>query len=159
MSIAGKLKINKLKSIIKFYVLFLTFFYMFNYFGDCLITPTSVFSYFLIKLLIPSAKLQKNLIILPNATVEVVKECVGSFLIAGFLALTITYSKKIKDLLIGLFIVFLSYLINIIRISAICYFSNMYPKDSQLYHDIIGYLIILTATPILTLLYFKLISE
>ncbi|XRO77780.1 archaeosortase family protein ArtE [Methanocaldococcus sp. 10A] len=156
----GKLtKKEKILFLIKFYIIFLVVFFILDYFGKYLVGIVTYLSYTFTKIIIPNARLMNNFIYLPNNTVEVVEECTGSFLIAGFLALIIVYSKNIKEFLIGLFFVLLAFFVNIFRIVLVCYLVNMHPKNPWLYHEIAGYGVILTFVPILIVGYLKIIER
>ncbi|WP_394296184.1 archaeosortase family protein ArtE [Methanocaldococcus villosus] len=94
--------------------------------------------------------------ILPNVNIEIVKECTGYFLTSGFLALTFALSKRIRDFIIGIFITILAYLVNILRILLISYFLNLGYRT--IWHDILGYIIIIIFAPLLSYLYLRLIE-
>lgn len=155
----GKSKKWAILFLIKFYIVFLVVFLILNYLGKYLIGIVTYLSYIFVKIIIPSARLSNNLIYLPNNTIEVVEECTGSFLIAGFLALIVVYSKNIKEFLIGLFFVVLAFFANILRIVLISYLVNIHPNESLLYHEIVGYGVILTLVPILVITYLKIIEK
>ena len=159
ISTNGKSKKEKILFLIKFYIIFLVVFFILDYFGKYLIGIDTYLSYVFTKIIIPNARLVNNFIYLPNNAVEVVEGCTGSFLIAGFLALIIVYSKNIKEFLIGLFFVLLTFFVNIFRIVLVCYLVNMHPENPWLYHEIAGYGVILTLVPILVVGYLKIIER
>ncbi len=156
ISISGKSKI--IVFLIKFYILFFFLFFILNYFGEYIVEIVAYLSYIFVKLIIPNAKIINNIIYLPNANVEIIKECTGSFITSGILFLIILYSKNSKEFIIGLFFLLLAFFVNIFRIVLVCYFVNLHPKNPIFYHDIVGYIIILSLIPILVLGYLKVID-
>ncbi|CAB3288144.1 putative archaeosortase E [Methanocaldococcus lauensis] len=155
---SGKNKKETIVFLIKFYILFFFLFFILNYFGEYIVEVVAYLSYIFVKLIIPNAKIINNIIYLPNAEVEVIKECTGSFITSGILSLIILYSKNIKEFIIGLFFLLLAFFVNIFRIVLVCYYVNLYPKNPIFYHDIVGYIIILSLIPILVLGYLKVID-
>ncbi len=155
---SGKNKKETIVFLIKFYSLFFFLFFILNYFGEYIVEVVTYHSYIFVKLIIPNAKIINNIIYLPNANIEIIKECTGSFITSGILSLIILYSKNIKEFIIGLFFLLLAFFVNIFRIVLVCYFVNLHPKNPIFYHDIIGYLVLLTFVPILILGYLKVID-
>jgi archaeosortase family protein ArtE len=150
---------GKILFLIEFYAVFLIIYFVLMHFEEYLVGIVAYISYIFTKLIIPDAILVDNLIFLPNNTVEIVKECTGRFLLSGFLALVIVYSRDIKEYIIGLFFVVLAFFTNILRIVLVCYLVNEHPQDPWTYHELAGYGVILTLVPILVALYLNVIDK
>ncbi|WP_423792073.1 archaeosortase family protein ArtE [Methanocaldococcus indicus] len=141
--------------IVKFYIIFFLIFLVLNYFSKYLVDIVSLLVFHILNLLY-SAKLINSTIILPNCSITIVKECSGAFLYAVFLSLLV-YAKNIKHILIGLFLLILSFWINILRIVLIGIFLEYrFPKYI---HDVVGYLLIVLSVPTLSFLYLKAVGE
>ena len=75
---------GKILFLIEFYAVFLIIYFVLMHFEEYLVGIVTYISYIFTKLIIPGAVLIDNLILLPNNTVEIVKECTGRFLLSGF---------------------------------------------------------------------------
>ncbi len=143
---------KKIKIILKFYLIFILSYVILTQFEAYLVKPVSYLTYLFVNFFV-KAKLINNTIYLNNITVEIIKPCTGTFLLAAFLSLTLTLSKNLKDFLFGLFLTFLSFFVNILRIALFCILANIYPNNYKMIHEAIGYLVLISLSLILVYLY------
>ncbi len=126
---------------------------------DIFITTVSYHSAILLDLMyLNNTTWYNQYIILPNIALEVIAPCVGIEFMSIYMALVILLSKSYKQLIMGLLLTIFIYFGNIIRIVLLGVFGNYFIDYFDIFHEIMGCIILPPITIALSLYFLKFIN-
>jgi len=115
-------------------------------------------SYLLLKIFTDTSY-SGNHIYLNRFDIEIVAPCTGIIFISLYLALLLSLSKDIREVIAGVPLLVIIYLGNILRIFLTGFFGEIFTEKVQWVHEVVGYLILPIFSVIATLMYLKILSR
>ena len=88
-----------------------------------------------------------------------VAPCTGVVFISIYLALILSLSKNIKEVLVGLPLILLIYVGNLLRIILTGIFGGIFLEDVYWVHEVVGYLITPILSVITAMIYLSILSK
>ena len=125
---------------------------------DHLIFIVAYHSYLLLRVF-TEAFYNGNHIYLDGLDIEVAAPCTGVIFISIYLALILSLSRNIKEVLVGLPILLLIYSGNILRIILTGLFGKIFIENIYWIHEVVGYFITPIFSVIAVIIYLKILSK
>ena len=150
--------INKEIFILKFIIYTVIIYIILEPLEDYLIYTVAYHSYLLLKVF-TEALYYGNHIYLNGINIEVATSCTGVIFISIYLALILSLSRDIKEVLVGLPLLILIYFGNLLRILLTGIFGIIFIENLYLVHDIVGYSIAPVFSVIAVVIYLKILSK
>lgn len=123
-----------------------------------LVYTVAYHSYLLLKIF-TDASYSGDHIYLNGLNIEVVAPCTGVIFISLYLALLLSLSKNIREVIAGSPLLVVIYSGNLLRILLTGSFGGIFIEKIHWVHEVVGYLITPIFSVIATLMYLKILSK
>ena len=150
--------INKRIFILKFIIYTVVIYLILEPLEDHLVYTVAYHSYLLLRVF-TEAFYYGNHIYLNGLNIEIARACTGVIYISIYLALILSLSKDIREVLVGLPLLLVIYCGNLLRILLTGIFGIIFIEGVYLVHEVVGYLITPIFSVIAVIIYLKILSK
>ena len=150
--------INRKMFIVKFAIYTVIIYLILSPLENYLVEVITYHSYLLFKAF-TVVSYSENWIYLDRLNIEVINACTGIIFISIYLALILSLSKNIREVLIGIPLILIIYFGNLLRILLTGILGMVFINEAYLVHEIVGYLMVPLTSVITSLIYLKILSK
>ena len=144
--------------IVKFVIYMVIIYLILNPLENYLVEVIAYHSYLLFKAF-TVVSYSENWIYLDRLNIEVINACTGIIFISIYLALILSLSKNIREVLIGIPLILIIYFGNLLRILLTGILGMVFINEAYWVHEIVGYLMVPLTSVITSLIYLKILSK
>ncbi|MBW9221711.1 archaeosortase family protein ArtE [Methanothermococcus sp. SCGC AD-155-C09] len=150
--------INRKTFIIKFAIYMVIIYLILSPLENYLVEVITYHSYLLFKAF-TVVSYSENWIHLNGLNIEVINACTGIVFISIYLALILSLSKNIREVLIGIPLILIIYFGNLLRILLTGILGMVFINEVYWVHEIVGYLMVPLTSVVASLIYLKILSK